>query len=72
MKAEIICCKINYRLDGIRKINFSIHYDKSESYYKQTDLINLDADLSIGASNFEVMNLTFREQVDIIFYLKKR
>lgn len=70
VKATTLVSQTEYILDGIQEINYGIDYYKSDYYYRNTQLINLDANLEL--SSFEVMNLSFTEQVDIIFYLKKK
>ena len=70
-KGEIIAKEADYKIIGIKEINYSV---RDYAYLDIPMTMQEDqADMmDIKISNIETKDLTFRDQVQIIFYIEKK
>jgi len=69
-KADLIANEAGYKIIGIKEINYGLGYSEADELYAVADMENLEVELDIELSNFEVSNLTFSDFVNVVFIIQ--
>ena len=71
-KSEIIVTESGYKIAGVKEIIYSRNNDRSDDIFMMAEMEELTVDLDIEITSFEAANLTFSDNVTIVYFIEKR